>query len=149
LGRILPNKLSQTNICLCGGQRKRTRLVASFFNYSPHSPLYNAKKLDGLNFVARVIISSAPIDLLTAAKVAPCCRCNSASRSLFMICSGVYPFFAILSPFYKIISGIVYDGQVTLLCFSPCARVFNLAVLLLPGLLGFQFLFDCDREATL
>ncbi len=35
------------------------------------------------------------------------------SRSLWMICSGVYPFFGISNPpFYDIISGIVLGGQV-------------------------------------
>jgi len=29
-----------------------------------------------------------------------------------MICSGVYPFLAIYPPFYEIISGIVFGGQV-------------------------------------
>lgn len=32
-----------------------------------------------------------------------------------MICSDVYPFLAIYSPFYEIITGIVLGGQVTLL----------------------------------
>ncbi len=30
-----------------------------------------------------------------------------------MICSGVYPFLTIYSPFYDIISGIVFGGQVS------------------------------------